>query len=310
MRADPRDWASSFTGHESFPLRYSWLSKGYESTYGEPNFFSRPDAMVELGVGKNMVSSIRHWGLASQVWQERPGTRGQELEPTVLGKSLLGRWDKYLEHPGTYWTLHWNIVVNPSRATTWAIVFNRSAARFGQDQLLQELSEFAVQRGDRKSSRASLKRDIEVFIRSYLRPEQKKGVYQEDELDCPFKQLGLLRTTAVRGEYELVVGTRPSLPMPVFEYALLSHLGFRTKQKRIDLPIDDLLYGVNSPGRVFRFSESALLSRLQALADDQSGKYLIDETASLRRFIIEPSAPEPLTALGAYYSGLKEPAHA
>ena len=77
MRAEPRDWASSFTGHESFPLRYSWLSKGYKSTYDEPNFFSRPDAMVELGVGKNMVSSIRHWGLASQVWQERPGTRGR-----------------------------------------------------------------------------------------------------------------------------------------------------------------------------------------------------------------------------------------
>ena len=310
MREPSPDWAVNFSGHESFPLRYSWLSKGFEKVCKKPNFFGQDDAMVHLGVGKNMVSSIRHWGLATQVWQEEDGTRAKNLEPTPFGIKLLEDWDPYLEHPGTYWALHWNIVVNPSKATTWGITFNRPSARFAQDQLLQELLEFAASHPGRKASPASLKRDIEVFKRSYLQPLKKKGVFQEDELDCPFKHLGLLRPTAQKGEFELVVGSRPSLPHEVFEYALLGHIHHEPGQEPKVVTVEDLLYGLNSPGRVFRFSEAALMDRLHGLADAYSNRYLIDETIGLRQFIVLPEAPDQLTALGSYYSRLSEPVHA
>ena len=45
--------------------------------------------MVELGVGKNMVRSIRHWALATNVIEEIPGSRGTELRPSALGILLL-----------------------------------------------------------------------------------------------------------------------------------------------------------------------------------------------------------------------------
>lgn len=49
-----------FSGHESFPCKSLWLKKGYD--YDEDNGdFNDPLAVVNLGVGKNMVGAIRYW---------------------------------------------------------------------------------------------------------------------------------------------------------------------------------------------------------------------------------------------------------
>lgn len=50
-----------FSGHQTFPFRYSWLPKGVQAVGEDPEVFSRPDAFVRLGVGKNMAASIRFW---------------------------------------------------------------------------------------------------------------------------------------------------------------------------------------------------------------------------------------------------------
>ena len=50
-----------FARHETFHPRYGWFRKAYEATADDPAAFTRKDAPVELGVGKNMVKSIRFW---------------------------------------------------------------------------------------------------------------------------------------------------------------------------------------------------------------------------------------------------------
>jgi epsilon-lactone hydrolase len=53
-----------FSGHETFACRYAWLPKALQAVESNPRIFSDEDqAMVELGVGKNMVRSIRFWVL-------------------------------------------------------------------------------------------------------------------------------------------------------------------------------------------------------------------------------------------------------
>ena len=49
-----------FSGHESFHCRNVWLKKGYDFLYLKHKF-SEPSAVVNLGVGKNMVSAINFW---------------------------------------------------------------------------------------------------------------------------------------------------------------------------------------------------------------------------------------------------------
>jgi len=50
----------SFAGHETFPLRLFWLKKGFDQNAISPEIFLSDEAVVKLGVGKNMVRSIRH----------------------------------------------------------------------------------------------------------------------------------------------------------------------------------------------------------------------------------------------------------
>src|SRR3954447_18981402 len=105
--------AYTFSGHETFPFRYPWLKKGYDAVREDVTVFGRDDAITTLGVGKNMVRSIRHWCLAAGLLEEGRGTgenRATTLRPSTLGDWLLhdetGR-DPYLEDPATLWLLHW-----------------------------------------------------------------------------------------------------------------------------------------------------------------------------------------------------------
>jgi len=49
-----------FSGHDTFIVRSYWPKKGYDFIKKGCKFSSE-DAVVELGVGKNMVTSIQFW---------------------------------------------------------------------------------------------------------------------------------------------------------------------------------------------------------------------------------------------------------
>src|SRR4051812_16375486 len=71
-----------FAGHETFPLRQMWLKKAYDRhlDFVVPRAaFADEDAIAAFGVGKNMVSSIRHWALACDVIAEKPGVEGYPI---------------------------------------------------------------------------------------------------------------------------------------------------------------------------------------------------------------------------------------
>lgn len=48
-----------FSGHESFHCRPFWLKKGFDFVKANQQITDK--AGIELGVGKNMVGSIRFW---------------------------------------------------------------------------------------------------------------------------------------------------------------------------------------------------------------------------------------------------------
>src|SRR5688500_13605213 len=102
--------APIFSGHESFPLRFTWLTKAVRhcEAVRERDLFSRPDGMVILGVGKNMVRSMRSWAIATGMLEADGETgRVKRLRPTRLGTLLFGAngLDPFMEDPGTIWLL-------------------------------------------------------------------------------------------------------------------------------------------------------------------------------------------------------------
>ena len=58
-----------FSGHESFHCRPFWLKKGVDYIKSGQSFTDK--AGVDLGVGKNMVGSIRFWLKAFDIVDEK-----------------------------------------------------------------------------------------------------------------------------------------------------------------------------------------------------------------------------------------------
>ena len=299
----------SFSGHESFPVRYSWLKKAVDGVAADPFAFSRDDAMVKLGVGKNMVTSMRHWGLSLGMLKEagtEPRSRGRVLDVTPIGKRLFSDdgWDPFLEDPGTVWLLHWQLVSQPERATAWWWVFSHyPRTDFTRQDLHSALESLVAQNGWR-STGASLKRDIDVFVRTYV-PPRRAQVVQEDTLESPLSELGLIRESSSLKSYRLVRSEHRTLPTTVFAYTLVEYLAARSGAKSVTL--EDLSFGAGAPGRIFCLNERGLLSRLEQLESLTDGAIVFDETAGLKQVYVH-TLPVAEDLLRKYYEaqGVRE----
>ena len=288
-----------FSGHETFPFRYPWPLKGVRGLLRDPGLFFREDAIVQLGVGKNMVASIRFWlealGLAVIDGRAREGY------PTELGRKLFGEggWDPYLEDPATLWLLHWRLVESPEIASTWSLVFSSWArSSFTRLELLDWLEEVAEEAANRRTSRNSLKRDLGVFIRTYVRRLSARRRSVEDTFDCPLAELGLI-WAAGRNSYWFNRSSRSNLPVEVFAYALARYWKEHADQQQT-LNFERLLYGPFSPGVAFKLSDAGLAMHLESLPTWTGFEY--DETGGLRLVIRrERARPVDLALLKRYY---------
>ena len=112
----------TFSGHESFPCRQYWLKKGFDFVNSNWQFNS-PDAVIHLGVGKNMVTSIRYWLRAFNLLDGDDNLT--ELADRIFNED---GWDPFLEDEGTLWLLHYNIV-SKGYASIFSLIFNELRKR-------------------------------------------------------------------------------------------------------------------------------------------------------------------------------------
>jgi hypothetical protein len=295
---------AAFGGHETFPLRYTWLPKAVSYVSPDSFFFTRDDAMVRLGVGKNMVRSIRYWGLACGVLEEDPAaqSRGQALRVTELGRRVFGDhgWDPYVEDAATIWLMHWQVAKSPRRSTTWYWAFNHlPQPDFSRADLLAWLRKLAQENGWTKASEGTIRRDVDCFVRSYANPAPSKKVSIEESLDSPLAELGLIREFGSRSHFLLMRGEQASLPDEVFAFAVAGYIRARTTETKT-LPSNTVAFGPGSPGRVLCLDEDAVLARLERLESVTMGALAFDETAGLRQVLIR-QVPEGIPILARHY---------
>ncbi|KXJ97956.1 MAG: hypothetical protein UZ17_ACD001002846 [Acidobacteria bacterium OLB17] len=167
-----------FSGHESFPCRYTWLPKVYRLLKEDSKAFSDEEAaMVALGVGKNMVRSIRFWAQVTDI--AKPSPEGGYLV-TEFADSIFGDdgHDPFLEDIRTLWLLHWKMstqVTEPLFA--WDYLLNRwqhpEITRF--DVIAAFKREAA--RMERKLSHVTLEQHFDTFLHTYVPTRSRKGRY-------------------------------------------------------------------------------------------------------------------------------------
>lgn len=281
----------SFVGHETFALRYGWLKRCVDAVTSSPEVFADDDAVIALGVGKNMARAARHWALVARMVEEVPGSRGRSLRATPLGRAVFGAggFDPYLEDPRTLWLLHWQLCTHPEKATTWRWVFGAwGRTAFTRDELRGVLRTVAA---GMRASVSTLERDIEVFLRTYLPSRASRATPLEDALDSPLVELSLLREDPVEGRIERVRGPQPGLDDTLFGFAVLDHWA-RKAPGLGTLHLDALQLASGAPGRVLGLDDRALIERLERAETWSRGALRYDHTAGqrqlLRRAVVDP----------------------
>ena len=297
----------SFSGHESFPLRFAWLTKAVREVDREPSIFTSDDAIVRLGVGKNMVRSIRHWATRVGVIEVDGNQRGGRYRTTELGAHLFGNdgLDPYLEDPATIWLVHWRLCSDPMTSpTTWYWVFNQLRRNtFEQDEVLHELLRMSEGRSGKPPSMSTLTRDFACFIRTYIAAEPDKKLTREETYDSPLTELRLLHKEPESGKLVLERASRHGLSASFFAYALCEFWN-ATSSQADTISFEQVTYQPGSPGQVFRLTENACVQLLEQLFEVTNGCLSFDSTAGIRQVIRHKPLPKPVELLYQHYEGV------
>jgi hypothetical protein len=295
----------SFSGHETFVFRYTWLKKAVDAVKSDPRVFGQEDAIVTLGVGKNMVRSIRHWGLTTGVLEEEAKSRGTSICVSRFGEFLFGDGkssgvDPFLEDPNTLWLLHWSLLTNSVRSTTWQWAFNRLPSNeFTRESLYQSLEDELLRLNHRVPSEGTLRRDIEVFVRTYLSARSSRGGAVEDSLDCPLTELGLLEEVSGTNLLNIRRGPKSTLSKRVFAFCLLDFWS-RTASGTKTLAFSEIAYSKDSPGVVFKLDENSIIEYLETLETATNGAMGYVESAGLKQVYRQDSC-DGFSWLSAHY---------
>lgn len=290
----------SFGRNESFPLRFGWIAKGLKALKEQPGIFNREDATVILGVGKNMVASIRYWLQATGVVVRNRKTNA--LETTRLGEIAIGDGgDPYLEDEGTIWLLHWLLATNPVHATAIYWFFNHfHKPRFTGEEVATALTDFVKHEISSKVATTTLRRDAQLVLRMYSRSIGGTRMTLEDALDSPLAMLNLQQRLDGRN-WRAMPTDRAEIPLNVFAFAVAQMFDATSTGQ---LAIQELMYSDArhcAPGAVFRMTEEGLIRKLEALCDAYPQVLRLDRTAGVFQ-LYKLGAFDDLSILEAHYS--------
>jgi hypothetical protein len=279
-----------FSGHETFPLRQLWLKKAYESlrqcgAEAPKSTFSDERAIMRFGVGKNMVTSIKHWALACDFMGE---TERGNYASTFLAEALLGKegLDPFIEYPATAWIIHWKLAGVGTKSTTWWWLFNCVMQQtFDKETILKGIADYC-RAVNHKVSASTLRRDVDVCIASYL-PRTANST-AEDVAEPVLSELPLLQQhLGSRTLISFLRGPKTSLPDGIFCYALLEF--WERREMTAVLSFEKIAHDYGSPGRVFKLDEYSLGERLVRLENLTKGALRWTDSAGIRQISRGPS---------------------
>lgn len=303
--------AYRFSGHETFPFRYAWLPKAYRALSKDPMALADEEqAMVTLGVGKNMVRATRFWVQAVGV---AASERGRGLAITGFGEAILSEdgLDPYLEDLRTLWLIHWRLSTNSKEPLfAWDFMLSRwqqpEITRSAAVSVFQQEAE----RLDKRLSAVTLEQHFNVFLHTYFPTGSPKGSIREENLDCPLIELELIQEVGEKknegGRREPVYAFRleekPEIPGELFAY-LVDDFWTNHRAAEKTLTLRDVSLSPRSPGQVLKLPEWAVQHRLEAIEKDSKGALSYTESAALQQ--ITRNRPIPKDFLWTVYDGEK-----
>jgi hypothetical protein len=276
-----------FSGHESFHCRQLWLKKGFDFVDAGKKF-SNESAVIDLGVGKNMVTAIRYWLKAF-------GLLDHNERPSDLARLIFSNkgWDPYLENEGTLWLLHFQLT-KAGTASIFNIIFNelrKAKPEFEEKHFYSIVSNFG------KFSEATLSKDYSVFKNTYAVSASNKSEI-EDSYSGILTELGLLTSKKTSSKNEALViesKRRPEIPAQIILYAILEN------QEGDSLSFDKLYNEKNSVGSVFALNREGLMEKLEELTNLYPKEIVFKNEAGIRELQFKKKLNPIKDVLAKYY---------
>ena len=275
-----------FSGHESFACKSHWLKRGYDFVRGENNF-NDDDAVVRLGVGKNMVASIKFWLKAIGLLKDTGLVDiSDHLFDDENGK------DPYLEDVGTLWLLHF-LLIQTDYATIYKTTFvdyHRQRNIIEKSKLQNYIKHACFEETGYKNlyNDNTVKRDIGVMLHNYC-VKNGSNVNVEDS-NSLFAPLNLVCETE-KDIYRFNYDTRSDVPSLIFLYALLVKF-----EGRNSISFEDIA----ELALIFCLTNNDVLNIINHLCDLYPSEIVFSDVAGIKELQFRATL-NPIEVLNRYY---------
>ena len=284
----------TFSGHDTFHCRNLWLKKGYDFVQ-KGRKFSEDDAVIALGVGKNMVSAI-------YFWMKSFGLINKEGDLTDIAHYIFASdgKDPFLEDEATLWLLHYYLVTQEN-ASIYSLIFNdlrKEKIEFTKENFFTFAERKVNESGFSQLNNKTATKDFDVLLKMYIRTaEQNKD--KEDTFSGLLTDLNLIQMEKQSGNlYSILNENRSSLPEEILLYSILDNNDFQTT---IDL--DSIFRDRNQASTIFAITKNAIMEKLELIIDNNNYKkygITLNNHAGIKQlqFI---SKPNKFEVLNNYY---------
>lgn len=287
----------SFSGHEKFACKHFWLKKGYDHFSGKHQGVE--EDVVKLGVGRNMVTSIKHWSKAFGLFHE------DSMRPTEIGEYLFGENGKdiYVEDYGTIWLLHY-LLIKTNKASIYNLIFNsfrREKLDFTKEQLINFIERKCNEIKSDSFNKSTVQSDVDVFIRNYVKPEIDSKSELEDDFSNLLLELDLVKEyhqiidKKKQTWYKMEVDEKNYLPWQIVLYSIMD-----SWEGQSSISFTELLNENNSPALVFALTRDGLYEKIKQMETHYRKHIKYDETAGNRVLQIKSTITKEIV-LNDYY---------
>lgn len=277
--------------HETFCIRKGWIHKGVKNIEINSRLFTNKNINPcdLLGIGTNMVKSLRYWLNAAGVMEEISEGSQKIQKLTNFGK-LIDKHDKYYEEDGTNWLIHYKLASNENNATAWYWFFNKfNCSSFDKVFFVSEFLEFLKTEYSYEGSVKMLEDEFDCLVKTYC--SKDKEANPEETNECPLVELKLIEWVGDK-TYRKTSPDKDAIH-PLIAFAVMMDCF-----KMDEILISDLIEKPNSIGRIFNFDKATLFYVLEQL--EKMGYISISRTAGLDVIKIKQRL-EFLEAVEKYY---------
>lgn len=282
-----------FSGHESFPCKTLWLKKGYDFNKANKDFNS-PDAVVELGVGKNMVAAIRYWYKAFGL-----NSSDERIKwiPDFLFDDKDGK-DRFMEDLGTLWLLHFLLVYSniASIYNLFFVDFQKERRRFDRNQVLTFVKRKTQEAGkEYQFNENTVKKDIGVLLQNYCLPRNPQS---NEDFSTLLMDLDLLRQKEKKNEhdddkaYYFNIEGKKKVSPEIFLFAILIYKDAEDNTIPFDL--------LQEIGLIFCMTDLEVIDMLRLLSEKYSASMAYSDVAGIRQLQITQQI-DPKVLIEQYY---------